>query len=78
MKQIMYGATDFALKRTENAYFVDRAGLIRVPVFTRWVYIGHDPSLAQEAMNELPRNFRRPSFRKALDDCGKFICDRVA
>ena len=51
---------------------------LRVPAFTRGVYIGHDRSLAREAMDELPRNFPRPSFRKALDDCGKFIWDRVA
>ena len=29
LKQIMYGVTDFARMRTENAYFVDRTGLIR-------------------------------------------------
>ena len=29
LKQIMYGVTDFALMRTENAYFVDRTGFIR-------------------------------------------------
>ena len=29
LKQIMYGVTDFARMRSENAYFVDRTGLIR-------------------------------------------------
>ena len=29
LKQIMYGVTDFARMRTENAYFVDRTDLIR-------------------------------------------------
>ncbi|MCQ2395304.1 MAG: AAA family ATPase, partial [Kiritimatiellae bacterium] len=29
LKQIMYGVTDFARMRRENAYFVDRTGLIR-------------------------------------------------
>lgn len=29
LKQIMYGVTDFALMRAENAYFVDHTGLIR-------------------------------------------------
>ena len=29
LKQIMYGVTDFALMRRENAYFVDRTALIR-------------------------------------------------
>ena len=29
LKQIMYGVTDFARMRKENAYFVDRTGLIR-------------------------------------------------
>ena len=29
LKQIMYGVTDFERMRTENAYFVDRTGLIR-------------------------------------------------
>lgn len=29
LKKIMYGVTDFALMRRENAYFVDRTGLIR-------------------------------------------------
>ena len=29
LKQIMYGVTDFALMRAENAYFVDRTDLIR-------------------------------------------------
>ena len=27
LKQIMYGVTDFALMRAENAYFVDRTDL---------------------------------------------------
>ena len=29
LKQIMYGVTDFARMRAENAYFVDRTDLIR-------------------------------------------------
>jgi len=29
LKQIMYGVTDFARMRAENAYFVDRTGLLR-------------------------------------------------
>ena len=36
LKQIMYGVTDFALMRTENAYFVDRTGLIRELEKTRY------------------------------------------
>ncbi len=37
LKQIMYGVTDFALMRRENAYFVDRTGLIRELEKTRYV-----------------------------------------
>ena len=37
LKQIMYGVTDFALMRMENAYFVDRTGLIRELEKTRYV-----------------------------------------
>ena len=36
LKQIMYGVTDFALMRRENAYFVDRTGLIRELEKTRY------------------------------------------
>ena len=36
MKQIMYGVTDFALMRSENAYFVDRTALIRELEKTRY------------------------------------------
>ena len=36
MKQIMYGVTDFALMRAENAYFVDRTALIRELEKTRY------------------------------------------
>lgn len=37
LKQIMYGVTDFALMRAENAYFVDRTALIRELEKTRYV-----------------------------------------
>ena len=36
LKKIMYGVTDFALMRRENAYFVDRTGLIRELEKTRY------------------------------------------
>ena len=36
MKKIMYGVTDFALMRRENAYFVDRTGMIRELEKTRY------------------------------------------
>lgn len=36
MKKIMYGVTDFALMRRENAYFVDRTGIIRELEKTRY------------------------------------------
>ena len=36
LKQIMYGVTDFALMRRENAYFVDHTGLIRELEKTRY------------------------------------------
>ena len=36
LKQIMYGVTDFALMRAENAYFVDRTDLIRELEKTRY------------------------------------------
>lgn len=36
MKKIMYGVTDFALMRRENAYFVDRTGLVRELEKTRY------------------------------------------
>jgi len=36
LKQIMYGVTDFALMRAENAYFVDRTGLLRELEKTRY------------------------------------------
>ena len=37
MKKIMYGVTDFALMRREDAYFVDRTALIRELEKTRYV-----------------------------------------
>ena len=51
---------------------------LRVPAFTRGVYIGHDPSLARAAADGLPRDFPGASFAKALRDCGRFVWDRVA
>ena len=39
MKKIMYGVTDFALMRAENAYFVDRTGLIRELENTRYAML---------------------------------------
>ncbi len=51
---------------------------LRVPAFTRGAYIGHDPSLARAAADGLPRGFPCPSFAKALEDCGRFVWDRVA
>lgn len=36
LNQIMYGVTDFAWMRAENAYFVDRTDLIRELEKTRY------------------------------------------
>ena len=49
-----------------------------IPVFTRGVYIGHDPSLAKDVTSTLPRNFPRASFAMALARCSRFIWDKVA
>ena len=54
LKQIMYGVTDFALMRTENAYFVDRTGLIRELEKTRY------------AMFLRPRRFGKSLFCSIL------------
>ena len=54
LKQIMYGVTDFALMRAENAYFVDRTGLIREFEKTRY------------AMFLRPRRFGKSLFCSIL------------
>ena len=54
LKQIMYGVTDFALMRTENAYFVDGTGLIRELEKTRY------------AMFLRPRRFGKSLFCSIL------------